>query len=69
MRKENLKSMQLCKHQRGNFPTKEKETVLVAKSLNLTRQNLQTAINRELDLVISRYVEVCLSNFTIYIFL
>jgi hypothetical protein len=58
MRKANLKSVQMCRQRRGGFPTREKGSALVAKSLNLTRQNLQVVINRELDLVVNRYIEV-----------
>jgi hypothetical protein len=58
MRKANLKSVQMCRQRRGGFPTREKDSALVAKSLNLTRQNLQAVINRELGLVINRYIEV-----------
>lgn len=58
MRKANLKSVQMCRQRRGGFPTREKDSALVAKSLNLTRQNLQAVMNRELGLVINRYIEV-----------
>lgn len=58
MRKANLKSIQTCRQRRGSFPMREKESALVAKSLNLTRQNLQAVMNREIDLVINRYIEV-----------
>jgi hypothetical protein len=63
MRRENTKAVQSCRQQRGRggafLAPREKESALVAKSLNLVRHNLQTAINRELDLVISSYIEVC----------
>ncbi|XP_059483769.1 deoxynucleotidyltransferase terminal-interacting protein 1 [Neocloeon triangulifer] len=57
MRKENLKNMPTCKLNKNIASIASKESALVAKSLNLLRQNLQPAINKELQLVISSYIQ------------
>ncbi|XP_065342039.1 deoxynucleotidyltransferase terminal-interacting protein 1 isoform X1 [Cloeon dipterum] len=69
MRKENLKNMPIGRLHKSNASSSvSKESVAVAQSLNLLRQNIQSCVNRELDLVIKRYIdkffEPALANLT-----